>query len=293
MNKFLLQLHGPLARYVTFSVAHAPDMPWMFHRHRLQRKLLVRGPGMHPGTWVMHVAWCIPGSLNHSCGENVPSIPGASTNRNFTYLVRGPYIKHPFIVILWNMGNQLLFQWFQILAEVPSHQRQRRHVFGVGVKNTYHEKDNCIIDEFVGILESMGEDMVWGFQLNILYAQFYIGNLWKTFQPYKCSSIRRNKKNHSIISCCHYWICHPFMHIKTPFPSSRETLPCSVPVISGSYDDTYFRTAKFSHQGDDWTRYCFIHSVCSSTIFNKVKDILMLFLLYVYNMWWKIVFMPL
>ena len=61
-----------------------------FPRHRLQRKPLVSDPGMHQGTCVTHVPWCMSGSLTHGGGENVPSIPGACATRNFTYLTRGP-----------------------------------------------------------------------------------------------------------------------------------------------------------------------------------------------------------
>ena len=46
-------------------------------RRRSQRKPLVSDPGMHHGTCVTHVPWCMSGS--HTCGdgENVPDIPGA------------------------------------------------------------------------------------------------------------------------------------------------------------------------------------------------------------------------
>ena len=62
-----------------------------FPRHRLQRKPLVSDPDMHHGTCVTHVPWCMSGSLNRGCGENVPAIPGACATRNITYLVRGPW----------------------------------------------------------------------------------------------------------------------------------------------------------------------------------------------------------
>ena len=58
-----------------------------FPRHRLQRKPLVSDPGMHQGTCVRHVSWCMLGSLN------VPGIPGACATRNFAYLVRGPWVN--------------------------------------------------------------------------------------------------------------------------------------------------------------------------------------------------------
>ena len=44
---------------------------------------------MHHGKCVMHVSWCMSGSLTRGGGENVPGIPGACATRNFTYLVRG------------------------------------------------------------------------------------------------------------------------------------------------------------------------------------------------------------
>ena len=49
----------------------------VFPRRRLQRKPLVSDPGMHHGTCVTHVPWCMSGSFNCGDGENVPGIPGA------------------------------------------------------------------------------------------------------------------------------------------------------------------------------------------------------------------------
>ena len=61
-----------------------------FHRHRVQRKQLGIDPGMHHGTCVSHVPWCMSGSLTRVCGENDTDIPNARTTRYFTYLARGP-----------------------------------------------------------------------------------------------------------------------------------------------------------------------------------------------------------
>ena len=44
---------------------------------RLQTKPLNSDLGMHHGTYVTHVSWCMPGSLTRGGGENVPGIPGA------------------------------------------------------------------------------------------------------------------------------------------------------------------------------------------------------------------------
>ena len=49
----------------------------VFPRHRFQRKPLVSDSGMHHGTCVTHVPWCMSGSLTCGDGENVPGIPGA------------------------------------------------------------------------------------------------------------------------------------------------------------------------------------------------------------------------
>ena len=46
-------------------------------RRRLQRKPLVSDPGMHHGTCVTHVPWCMSGSLTRASEENVPGTPGA------------------------------------------------------------------------------------------------------------------------------------------------------------------------------------------------------------------------
>ena len=63
-----------------------------FPRHRLHKKLLVSDPGMHHGTCVTHVPWCMSGSLTRGGGENVPGIPGACATRSFRYLIWGPLI---------------------------------------------------------------------------------------------------------------------------------------------------------------------------------------------------------
>ena len=49
----------------------------VFPRRRFQRKPLVSDPGMHNGTCVTHVPWCMSESLTCGDGENVPGISGA------------------------------------------------------------------------------------------------------------------------------------------------------------------------------------------------------------------------
>ena len=62
-----------------------------FPCHRLQRKLLVDDPGIHHGTCVTHVPWCMSGLLTRDGGVKFPNIPGACITHNFAYLVRGSY----------------------------------------------------------------------------------------------------------------------------------------------------------------------------------------------------------
>ena len=50
--------NGPLARSVKLRVTHAPGMPGTFSPQPLVNDL-----DMHHGTCVMHVPWCMPGSL--------------------------------------------------------------------------------------------------------------------------------------------------------------------------------------------------------------------------------------
>ena len=50
--------HGPLARYVKLRVAHVPGMPGTF-----SPPPRVSDYGMHHGTCVAHVPWCMKGSL--------------------------------------------------------------------------------------------------------------------------------------------------------------------------------------------------------------------------------------
>ena len=73
--------------FISYALEN-PGMPGPF----FQRKLLVSDPGMHHGTCVTHVPWCMSGSLTGGGGENIPGIPGACATRNFKYLARGPYI---------------------------------------------------------------------------------------------------------------------------------------------------------------------------------------------------------
>ena len=71
-----------------------------FPCHRRQRKRLNSDTGMHHGTCVTHVPWCMSGSLTGSDEKNVPGIPGTCSNHSFTYLS-----KRPIDTILGNSGK--------------------------------------------------------------------------------------------------------------------------------------------------------------------------------------------
>ena len=85
-----------------------------FPRHWLQRKQLVSDPGIHHGTCVTHVPWCMSGSLTWGGGENVPGIPGACASRNCTYLARGPWSRLIFIIVI-----SVLVRWPFMLRGPP------------------------------------------------------------------------------------------------------------------------------------------------------------------------------
>ena len=80
--------------YKTACCACAGNAGNVFSRHRLQRKPLVSDPGMHHGTCVTHVPWCLPGSLTRGDRENIPGITSACATIRLTYLARGPYCYH-------------------------------------------------------------------------------------------------------------------------------------------------------------------------------------------------------
>ena len=83
-------VHGPLARYVKLRVVPAPGMSGTF-----STPPRVSDPDIHHGTCVTHVPRCMSKSPTSAFlwsrrWENVPSIPGGCTTRNFSCLVRGP-----------------------------------------------------------------------------------------------------------------------------------------------------------------------------------------------------------
>ena len=68
--------------------------------------LLVSDPGMHHDTYVMHVPWCMSGSLIRCGRKNVPGMSGVCATRNFTYLARGPWIT-PYVFSTYAFRDKL------------------------------------------------------------------------------------------------------------------------------------------------------------------------------------------
>ena len=109
-----------MCRWLASSVGLLPDthngglrMPRdcreRFPCHQLQRKPPVSDPGMHHGTCVTHVLWCMSRSLTRGGGEN---IPGACATCNFMYLVKSPWRS--------GMENRVNFQnWWQWTSFMP------------------------------------------------------------------------------------------------------------------------------------------------------------------------------
>ena len=94
--------NGTLTRRQNCGLRMRLECRERFPYHRLHRKPLVSDSGIHHGTCVTHVPWCVSGSLARSGGKNVPGIPGACANLNFTYLVRGPWVSGYFCMMWFN-----------------------------------------------------------------------------------------------------------------------------------------------------------------------------------------------
>ena len=106
--------HGPLARYVKLRVAHAPGMPGTF-----SPPPWINDPGMHHGTCVTHVPWCMPGSL--VSGFLWSRLRGKRSrhsrrmrNPHFTYLARGPcWTFWPMMNLQERVGKSLAISGYE------------------------------------------------------------------------------------------------------------------------------------------------------------------------------------
>ena len=145
----------PLARYVKLPVAHAPGMPGTF-----SLPPRVSDPDMHHGTCMTHAAWCMPGSLtsgflwSRSRGKR-SRYSRCMGNRNFTYLVRSPWLSTLYLIITFNDGcrfempyctwrceNPFVYNWHRWSwnrrrcqwswnSELPRSPIPKKHTYGV------------------------------------------------------------------------------------------------------------------------------------------------------------------
>ena len=76
-------LWAPYQIRKTTGCACAGNVVNIFPATRLQRKQLVSDPGMHHGTCVTHVPWCMSGSLTRGGGQNVPRHSRCMRNPQF------------------------------------------------------------------------------------------------------------------------------------------------------------------------------------------------------------------
>ena len=67
-SRFLREFHISIHKHTLIHILR-------FLCHWLQRKPLVSDPGMHQGTCVTHVPWCMSGYLTSSVGETFPAFP--------------------------------------------------------------------------------------------------------------------------------------------------------------------------------------------------------------------------
>ena len=91
------------------SCACAGNAGNVFPRGQLQRKPLVSHPGMHHGTCVTHVPWCMSGSRTRGGGENVPDILGACASAILRIWRKRP-IGMVMMIWLWHNAWHL-YDW--------------------------------------------------------------------------------------------------------------------------------------------------------------------------------------
>ena len=89
-------------------------------RRRFKRKPLVSDPGMHHGTCVTHVPWCMSGSLTCGDGENVPGIPGACAPAILRIWQEAHYIIRcclSIIIALWTNCSEIWIKMIKLAYE--------------------------------------------------------------------------------------------------------------------------------------------------------------------------------
>ena len=83
-----------------------------FPRRWLQRKPIVSYPGLHHGTCVTHMPWCMSGSLTRGGGEN--SSRHSQRMRNPQFYVSG---KRPKVVIWTSWSHAVAWDWYPVIRK--------------------------------------------------------------------------------------------------------------------------------------------------------------------------------
>ena len=113
MSNDVMWSYFPRASYQIRKIAGCTctgDAGNVFPATDFQGYRLVSYPGMHHGTCVTYVPWCMTGSLTYGGRENVS---GACANRNFKYLARGPWKSwlYPICMITHQWQRVMLHQF--------------------------------------------------------------------------------------------------------------------------------------------------------------------------------------
>ena len=114
----------------------------VFPTRRLQRKPLVSDPGMHHGTCVTHVPWCMSGSLTCGGGKTFPAFPAHAHPQ---FYVSG---KRPMGT---NLHSTLCFE----LNYVATYPMQRGNL----TSNTKYVESLCMLFPFTNIRY---QKLIWG-----------------------------------------------------------------------------------------------------------------------------------
>ena len=137
---------------------------------RLQRKPLVSNPGMHNGTCVTHVPWCMSGSLTLAGGETFPALTAHTQPGNFTYLIRSPWcwqyrcLAYNIKILINFFGYQCTQRWCSVSVKRAWRQHVRRGRFWparVVMKTNWWRMICCLAQKVIYSAESVYEGCPW------------------------------------------------------------------------------------------------------------------------------------
>ena len=115
-----LLAHGPLSRDVKLRVAHVSGMPGTISPPPITKKPLVNDPGMHRGTCLMHLPWCMSRSLTRGGEKNVPGIPDACAILGFWHMEGWKQISNAVYIISYAIKKMISYRVFWMVHVVGS-----------------------------------------------------------------------------------------------------------------------------------------------------------------------------